>query len=628
MDGLTEGIRELTRILKVETGDQGIPLEVIRRPGPLEVSLENGIGRIQYEEKIHFFRGLGLFVEHASGGRPFAINERPRFTFHGAMLDVSRNAVPTTDTVRHFLRIMALMGLNGLMLYAEDTYEIENRPYFGYMRGRYTARELMACDDYADLFGIEIVPCIQTLSHMAQVLKWDEFAPVRDGRDTLLPGEPETYRLIEDMIAAASAPFRSKRIHIGMDEAFGVGLGRYLAKHGYKPRFSVMMEHLEQVLRITRRNQLQPMIWSDMIFHFLSDNEFGFHYDLNADFSSEKLALLPKDVQFVYWDYGQRDQSVYERCIDKHRELGSTPLFAGGIHAWGSMSPNNGKTWMITNPALLACKKSGVKEVIATVWGDNGQETNHFAVLPGLQLFAEHGYADDCSDESLRRRFLTCTGTDLFDDMIDLKRMDEVPGVEPGNHFMANPSKYLLWQDPLLGLFDKHVEGAAEQKLPNHYAALRQRWSAVKEAAPFLPLYLLFEQYEALSAVLSVKSTVGLDIARLYKAGDKSGLRTIASSRLPELQRLTEALRAAHRRLWMATYKPFGWEVLDIRYGGLSARISSAIERIFDYVEGRADKLEELEAERLPFGDTPPDSPVTINSPLYHRIVTASCFSE
>jgi hexosaminidase len=126
-------------------------------------------------------------------------------------------------------------------------------------------------------------------------------------------------------------------------EAFGVGLGQYLVKHGYRERFKVMIEHLQKVLEITRKYQLSPIMWSDMIFHFLSDDTRGFHYNLNADFSPEKIADLPKDVQFVYWDYGQRDQAAYELCIEKHRELGSTPLFAGGIHTWGSLSPNYGK---------------------------------------------------------------------------------------------------------------------------------------------------------------------------------------------------------------------------------------------------------------------------------------------
>ena len=61
---------------------------------------------------------------------------------------------------------MAVMGLNTLLLYIEDIYEIEDEPYFGYMRGRYTQEELKQVDDYAHALGIEVIPAIQTLAHL------------------------------------------------------------------------------------------------------------------------------------------------------------------------------------------------------------------------------------------------------------------------------------------------------------------------------------------------------------------------------------------------------------------------------------------------------------------------------
>ncbi len=61
---------------------------------------------------------------------------------NGAMVDMYRNAVMTVGAVKTMLGGMALMGLGMFMLYTEDTYEIKEYPYFGYMRGRYTEEEL------------------------------------------------------------------------------------------------------------------------------------------------------------------------------------------------------------------------------------------------------------------------------------------------------------------------------------------------------------------------------------------------------------------------------------------------------------------------------------------------------
>lgn len=62
------------------------------------------------------------------------------------------------------------------------------------------------------------MPCIQTLGHMGQVLQWQQYAHLRDNTEVLLSESEATYEFIEKMIQAASRPFRSKRIHIGMDE--------------------------------------------------------------------------------------------------------------------------------------------------------------------------------------------------------------------------------------------------------------------------------------------------------------------------------------------------------------------------------------------------------------------------
>ena len=70
------------------------------------------------------------------------------------MLDCSRNGVMKLSVVKKFIRYMAIMGLDTLMLYTEDTYEIPEYPYFGYMRGRYSCEELKEMDEYGGYRGL------------------------------------------------------------------------------------------------------------------------------------------------------------------------------------------------------------------------------------------------------------------------------------------------------------------------------------------------------------------------------------------------------------------------------------------------------------------------------------------
>jgi hexosaminidase len=615
IDELLQGISLLCSDLDITLSEDGIPVKLENSSGNIEVSLENGQGLIKYNEKIHFYRALGLFIENAFKTESFSIVEEPQFSLNGAMIDVSRNAVLKVESIKYTIRKMALMGLNTIMLYTEDTYEIEEEPYFGYMRGRYTAEELKECDDYAFLFGIEIIPCIQTLAHLTQALKWSYASKIRDTEDILLVGEEKTYEFIENMIKAASEPFRSKRIHIGMDEAHNLGLGRYLDLNGYRRRFDIMNEHLEKVVAITEKYDLKPMIWSDMYFRLASKT--GEYYDIEAVIPEDVKKNCNKKVQLVYWDYYHGDEETYKEFIKRHHSFGNDMVFAGGVWTWAGVMINYQKAFVTTDSALNACKKEGVNEVFTTMWGDNGAETNFFTALLGLQLYAEHGYARELDLEKLKKRFKFCTGED-FDAFMSLSQLDSIPGalVSDRNLETSNPSKFLLWQDIMLGLFDKEIEGL---NLKEHYILAAENFKKCSLNSNFSKI---FNYAQNIAEVLSSKADLGLRVKKAYDDKDTSCLRIISEVELTELYSKVNRLRKLHRELWLETCKPFGWEVIDIRYGGLLARINSAADRITDYISGKVNVLEELEAQRLRFHGNASEGVGRCN--LYNRIVSAS----
>lgn len=614
IDSLLAGIHILAKELAFEVGAGELAVTVQRREGELVVEKDHNSATICFEKEIHFFRGLGLLLEGiAKGETNFSIRELPQFKTNGAMFDCSRNAVMRLETVKSILRKMAIMGLDTLMLYTEDTYEISNRPYFGYLRGRYTYEELSQLDQYAAKLGIEIVPCIQTLGHLAQALKWEVMAEYRDNEDILLADTEQTYEFIEEMIRAATKPFRSKRIHIGMDEAHQLGLGRYLDLYGYQRRFEIMLRHLERVLAITKKYDLEPMIWSDMFFRLGSKT--GDYYDLDSQIPEDVIAKIPQGVRFVYWDYYHKDQAFYREWIKRHRTLGSEPIFAGGIWTWVGMCTNYGRTFLDTNAALEACKDEGVAEVFATLWNDDGGENNYYTSLLGLQLFAEHGYSRKLSEAKLKERFEFCNRAS-FDAFMDLKYFDEVPGTEPDNWEALNPSKYLLWQDPLLGLFDANVEGLP---LSQHYSRLADKYRTWSQDERW---GFLFTFYRSLATVLAKKADLGLRLSDYYQEGNQAALKGLVQKELPDLKEQVQLLRTKHRDLWHTTYRPFGWEVLDIRYGGLLSRIDTTLWRLEAYLAGSVDQIPELEEEKLSYDGGAGGRLVLENR--YRRIATPS----
>lgn len=610
---IKEGIHILSRELSFHEAKDGHDVNIIQRKGPILVKNESNRGEIYFEKDIHFFRGLGLWLESIEKSKTFEITEEPQFTMTGAMLDASRNGVLTVNEIKNLLRKMAVMGLNVLMVYTEDTYEVKELPYFGYMRGRYTEEELKECDEYASALGVEMIPCIQTLAHLTEALKWNYASNIRDTADILLVGEPETYQFLEKIIKAASRPFRSKRIHIGMDEAHQLGLGRYLDKNGYEERFAIMNTHLERVVTITEELGLQSMIWSDMYFRLGS--KFGGYYDLDAKIPQDVIKSIPNS-QLVYWDYYHSDEEFYRTFIQKHKDLGSNPIFAGGVWTWNGIAPNYGKAIATTEAALTACKKEGINEVFATMWGDNGAETPLATSLPILQLFAEHSYQKTVNQQVLEERFRFCTGGRYSDFML-LNHFDETPGVSKKNLHESNPSKFLLWQDVLIGLYDENIRGLP---MNQHYGELVPRLQ--KAAQENREWQEMFEFYEHLASVLSSKSELGIHLKEAYDALDKKKMESLQEE-IASLIEKTKKLRVKHRKLWLSVNKSFGWEVIDLRYGGLLARLETAQHRIQEWLTGQISKIEELEEERLYFEGPYKMPEGSIGRNIYRRIVTA-----
>lgn len=339
-------------------------------------------------------RALTEFSAHFSKGEnAFCIRRERAFRHCGVMLDLSRDGAMRVDKIKEYIRSVAAMGLNVLMLYLEDLYPLEGYSYFGYQRGAYTTEELREIDDYAAMFGIETVPCIQTLGHMERYLGWAESAPVRDTPSTLLPDAEETYRFIEDCIRSVSACFRSPYLHIGMDEALGIGTGAYFKQHAKAGinQTEVFLRHLNRVCAIAKQYGRRVMIWSDLFFSMEDQGQHG-NYDEAIVLSAETLSKVP-DLVPVYWYYSSKRKEKYAALLKEHRKMSREIAFAGAGWSFETFAPNTEFAWECNVPALAACREDRTDWVINTLWGDSGSECSPFLCMPTNALYAEFFYS-------------------------------------------------------------------------------------------------------------------------------------------------------------------------------------------------------------------------------------------
>jgi N-acetyl-beta-hexosaminidase len=597
-------------------GGKRIDFRRVERVG-LRITRDGSCSRVEYGRAVDAFRALGLLLADDGVAQRAAVDESPRFDSLGLMLDCSRNGASRPETIRRLLVHAALMGIDSFMLYLEDMYEVPGEKFFGYLRGAYSRAELSALDDFAFDLGIELFPCIQCLGHLEQILQWPAYEAYRDDQSILLADDPKTYALLEKMIAAASAPFRSRRINLGMDEANGLGQGAYRRIFGEKRPFEIMNAHLAKVRDICARLGLEPIIWSDMYFR-LGSKTHGY-YDDAWTIPAGIAEKIPADVRLVYWDYYHTSYDDYVKLIGRHRSLGVEPAVALGTWTWNRFWAELGFAAKTIAPGMRACRDSGIREVSLTSWGDDGMEVDVYSALPAWQLFAEYGWAsearggDEASIETLAaERFRGSVGGDYWawkggSDLDRLPRAAE-------KH--ANPSKVLLYEDPLLGLWERQYRGV---DLAAHYAMLAARLDATA-ARGGADARLGFPAQ--IARVLSLKAALRPRLADAYRSGDRAALLVSLSVELPALRAEVERLWRMHRSLWLDEYKCFGLEVIEMRYGFLRTRLESMSLRLEDYLAGRLNSIPELESElEPPYPCAPEDTPEVAS---FRRIASPS----
>jgi hexosaminidase len=585
----------------------GIGLEFIQTDdGRLTVDCDGEKLCISAPSRPAFFRGIGSYM--LSGKREFHAVEEIQFRMNGMMFDHSRNGVLTVERTKDFLLQMAMMGMNTYLPYMEDVYELPGEPLFGYLRGRYSADELREIDDFADLLGIEVIPCIQTLAHLNQFLIWEQPAEkYKDIDNILLCESQDTLELIDKMFSTLSSCLRSRRIHVGMDEAYHLGRGRYLDRNGFTPKGEIMRRHLENVSRIAEKYGLSLMMWDDMFFRNYSDQ---------ADMSKQK----PSSVTPVYWDYYRTDTAVYEQNLDLRLASDPDTVFAGGAWRWGGYTPHHSRTIAATNAALTACKNKGVRDVFVTSWGDDGDECPAEASLPGMVLFAEHGYNCNVDENKFADWLKFISGVDLEAWMMQ-ERFDTFAQSDASD--VMTPHKYALYGDPLCGTHDRHIEYLRRFNPTSEYERLEAFFRGKEQAEddPYIKAGHAF--YAALARVLRYKWDLGINLSAAYKSGDKAALEKIVADQIDPLFDAVDELRACVLTKWMQNYKLNGFEPLDLRLGGLKARLETAKLLVSRYVKGEIDEIAPLAEERALLSDSE-----VMRHCIYPSLATAAVISH
>ena len=529
---------------------------------------KNGALELTYTTLNDCYLLLGKALVQKS--KNFTLTCAKRIKDTGVMLDCARNAVIRPAQAKKMIAVCALLGFNFFELYIEDCLEVDGEPYFGYMRGRFTQAEIKDLDAYAKLFGVELTLAVQTLAHLERIFfHWREYYDILDKRDVLLTDEPRTYELIENIIKTCRKCLTTNRINIGMDEAFDLGLGKHLVKHGYEERTSIVRRHLKKVLDICKKYGFKASMWADMFYE---------------DMQEGKYDGIPKEVELIYWDYGIKQPKAITNRFAQMKPSGAGYSFAGCAWKFVGFAPHNRCSALSIDSEMDELVESGVQTYRLTAWADDGGDAGQFSILPTFCYFACQNIGETTAYTQSICKAISGYSYDEFCLLDELNYLNQEKKYEE----IFNPCKHLFYADPLIG-----VEEVAS--LPSYPAEYEKISAQLKPLCKRKSEYgYLFKTMYSLARFLEYKSYLVEELYFAYGKKDKTALSEICTRMQASVARLDSFIKA-YESQWRKECKELGFEVQQIRLYGVKARLQYAIKRLKSYLDGKTDCIEELE---------------------------------
>ncbi len=498
-------------------------------------------------------------------------------------IECSTNSTPTIDTLKNYINLLSSFGYTHLYLGLTDAYKMEGEPYFNYCRGGYTVEQLQEVDAYAEEKGIELRVNIQVLGHLHYLKRHNCYAPLFDTNDSLMVGDSKVYELVDKMLATMSKAVKSRVIHIGMDEIFELGLGRYLKENGYVNNRVLFLEHLNRVVELAKKYNYTCEIWSDMFFRMVQGSDFGETGVIPADIRDS----IPEGVRIVHWYYVKQPDENFTRHLRENKAICDEVSFATCARKITGLSPENKYCAEMIEQQLRICRQEEIDHFMVTVWTDCGAHCSNYAVLPVLFATAEMARGKSLAEVD-KAKFKEIVGVE-YDDFMFLDNLNN-PFLKD-DYYAGAKSYWGLLSDLFLGSYDMILSpdnNEAYKKLVPMYEAI--------DAGKYS---MMFKNYSLYARVLSVKMNLGVQIREAYRLQDKELLKKYATEEIPKLITYMEEFVAHFEDWWLTENMAFGLEIHHLYYGGQLRRWKYEAKRILQYLED-GKPIDEMERDYLP----------------------------
>jgi hexosaminidase len=488
---------------------------------------------------------------------PFlTVDDWPDMLSRGVMQDISRDKVPTIDTLYHLIDLLASWKVNEFQLYTEHTFAYRNHKEVWKDASPMTAEEIRLLDAYCGERFIELVPNQNSFGHLHHWFEHKRYLPLAEtqtGQETpwgtkhdfpfsLSPAVPEAFDLIDELFAELLPNFTSKQFNVGCDETFDIGMGRSKELVEKQGKGRVYLDFLLEIYKRVKASNHTMQFWGDII------NQYP-----------ELVPELPKDTIALEWGYDAKHDFPEKSKL--FAESGIPFYVCPGTSTWVTIAGRTDNCIGNIRNAVENGLKFGAIGVLNTDWGDLGHWQQFPISYLGFAYGAALGWAYKANIDLDLPKVLDSF---VFDDKAsvmgklayDLGNAYQQPGVIIPNSSLL----FWLYRRSLAELRENSFRWPSEEsrKLIYDDEKLRANLKITLEYIDGVIGHLSGADMTRPDADLVKREFA--QAARMLKHGANRGLLMLADSSVSKEALLADlsAIEDEYRKLWLSRNRPGG----------------------------------------------------------------------
>ena len=309
------------------------------------------------------------------------IEDSPDFPIRGVMLDVSRDKVPTMETLYWLIDHLSELKYNHLQLYIEHAFAYQKHSEVWRDASPLTAEEIRALDAYCKERCMDLVPNQNSFGHLERWLAHPRYlhlaelpqggAPLPWGGfqakpASLCPTDSRSFAFLAELYDEYLPNFSSKLFNVGGDEPFDLrGAGRSHEQVKQLGEGRVYLDFILKLHAMVSKRGKKMAFWGDIIINH-----------------PELVPEVPQDALVLEWGY-EADHPF--DAHGAHFAASKIPFcVCPGTSSWNSLGGRSDNMRANIRSAAENGLKHGACGLIVCDWGDWGHWQPLSLSFPGF----------------------------------------------------------------------------------------------------------------------------------------------------------------------------------------------------------------------------------------------------